>query len=853
MIEKIEVLRQYASNPPAGSPPEILPWEPDDPWGLEGAARSALTLILDGAQPSDETFAVADYLLTFNTQGYKGRFHPSVLDGDGRLLNGTVLALFGYLYADHPEAELWRVCGCARLASVAHQRKAALEKQSMADCVRVMCDVARESDAPILADLITLEERMWGQLVDHSRAERLHIKPEDYGTQMISPVALSELGGMLKRRAWQSDAHTPDYKMQLDLEDADGICENLVTLRAHMLVRHQFGSDIDWHLRLFDDVESTVSLNAMPFIRNLVSAFQTTGDDKYAETAARILRSWYAQCPLPNHWHIQGPWRTLEVGNRQANMWPSAVATMGGHEAFDENLHAMLAHSRLDHIRYAMAFCGGANNWYQVECSGLAVATLFSPELMLADTYLRVAMRRLRWINSFAYYDDGFQFELTHGYHVFPTSSLFSVVQAAKVREVELPEDFTSLVERAHEMYLFAAQPNHILPTFNDCNPNPMDPAALLGAAAEAFDRNDFRWGASRGDEGTAPDHCSHAWDDAGLYVMRNQWGEDGQHLFFDGAPWGASHQHDDKLNFALYSHGRLLIGDPNIYSYAATELTHYFKSARAHNVVMVDGMGQMRRFDDEAKLKTKGENTWVSEDAFDFVSSEYCEAWGENRFGAEEQPELVESIVHRRAMFYVKGEYWILCDRILGEDSESHTFEQLFHPAPIFDLEGDVAMRAGEIETDGGRIVTRDEGMGNLSILPVDTEGLEITAKKGETSPAAGWYGLMGEFPAWEVSCTREGTYPNRMDAVLWPMAEGQTEHPSVERLYADERVTAFEIKGEGIHDIFFLCEEGCSEVAVDDVVFSGRLGVVRRGGDEVEAFGIAIKKVMVGEKEIR
>ncbi|HAA74461.1 TPA: hypothetical protein DCE37_04990, partial [Candidatus Latescibacteria bacterium] len=108
MIEKIEVLRQYASNPPAGSPPEILPWEPDDPWGLEGAARSALTLILDGAQPSDETFAVADYLLTFNTQGYKGRFHPSVLDGDGRLLNGTVLALFGYLYADHPEAELWR-------------------------------------------------------------------------------------------------------------------------------------------------------------------------------------------------------------------------------------------------------------------------------------------------------------------------------------------------------------------------------------------------------------------------------------------------------------------------------------------------------------------------------------------------------------------------------------------------------------------------------------------------------------------------------------------------------------------------------------------------------------------------
>jgi hypothetical protein len=849
---KLEALGQYASEVPVGAPPEILPWEPDEAWGLEEAARAALAMILEEAPASDETFAVADYLLTFNTPGYKARFHPSVMDGDGRLLNGTALALFGYLYPEHPEAELWRVCGCARLASVAHQRKAALEKRSMADCVRAVCDVARELGAPILADLVTLEERMWGQLVDHSRAERLRIRPEDYGRQMVAPVEANELGAMLKGRAWQKRAATPDFLMQADLVDADGICENLVTLRAHMLVRHQFGDDIDWHLRLFDDVESTVSLNAQPFVRNLVSAYETTGQDKYAEATARILRSWYDGCPMPNHWHLQGPWRTLEVGNRQCNMWPAAMAVMGGHDAFDDDLHAMLAHSRLDHIRYAMAFCGGANNWYQVEASGLACAALFSPELNLADAYLRVAMRRLQWINSFAYYDDGFQFELTHGYHVFPTSSLFAVVRTAKAREIDLPEDFTSLVERAHDMYLFSAQPDYLLPTFNDCNPNPTDPAALLGAASEAFDRDDFRWGATHGEEGTAPDHCSHAWNDAGLYVMRDQWGPDGQHLFFDGAPWGASHQHDDKLNFSLYSHGRLLIGDPNIYSYAATELTHYFKSARAHNVVMIDGMGQMRRFDDEAKLTTKGDNAWVSEAAFDFVSSEYCEAFGVNRFQAEGQPDLVDTIVHKRSMFYVKGEYWILCDRIQGADSERHTFEQLFHPAPIFDLEGDVPVRAGEIETDQGRIVTQDAGLGNLAILPVDAEGLEITSKKGETSPAAGWYGVLGEIPAWEVSCKGEGIYPHRMDAVLFPMGAGETEHPSAERLYADEWVTAFEIKGAGVDDVFIMCEPGCPEVMVDDVVFKGRCGLVRRGEGKVEARGVGIERVEVGGKAV-
>ena len=151
---------------------------------------------------------------------------------------------------------------------------------------------------------------------------------------------------------------------------------------------------------------------------------------------------------------------------------------MGDHDVFDDDLHAMVARSRLDHMRYMLAFCGGANNWYQVEASGLAIAALFSPELKQSEAVLRIALRRLKWINSFAYYDDGFQFELTHGYHVFPTSSLFAVVQTAKAREVSLPDDFTSLVEKAHEMYLYAAQPDFLLPTFNDCNPNPTDPAS---------------------------------------------------------------------------------------------------------------------------------------------------------------------------------------------------------------------------------------------------------------------------------------------------------------------------------------------------------------------------------------
>ena len=133
------------------------------------------------------------------------------------------------------------------------------------------------------------------------------------------------------------------------------------------------------------------------------------------------------------------PWRTLDVENRQCNMRPVITLHLGRTGASDEETHAMLARSRLEHARYALAFCGGANNWYQVESAGLAVATFYSPELTHSDALLRTALRRLRWINSLAYYDDGFQFELTPGNHVFPTSSMFEVVQGARARGVELP------------------------------------------------------------------------------------------------------------------------------------------------------------------------------------------------------------------------------------------------------------------------------------------------------------------------------------------------------------------------------------------------------------------------------
>ena len=126
--------------------------------------------------------------------------------------------------------------------------------------------------------------------------------------------------------------------------------------------------------------------------------------------------------------------------------------------------------------------------------------------------------------------------------------------------------------------------------------------------------------------------------------------------------------------------------------------------------------------------------------------------------------------------------------------------------------------MRAGQVSVSPSRILTQDEGLSNLAILPVDARGAgSVRAQKGETSPAVGWYGVLGEYPAWDVTLERRTALPARMDAVLYPMAPGERRIPQV-RAPAGRppQATAFRITGAGLDDTFVLCEEGSGPVEV-------------------------------------
>ena len=822
------------------TPPDISPWEDDKAtWAQENAARMTLDYLCKGGAIDETLYNLADYLLAFNPLSEDKEV-------DRYLLAATALALCGYLgEGTFEEAELWRLIGCARLATSGHRRKASLGDQMLVDCIRTVYDLAAELNMPLIADIFTLYERMFGMLVDQSRAEGMRVTEADYASQCSSPVAIEKLGGELKAREWQySDLFSPTRAFG-DMEEAEGTLHNQLTLRAHTYVRYQFSDEIDWHLRLFDDLETVVGLNGLTSVANLAACFDESGDMRYAYKARELLWSWYTKCPFPNYHHHQNqPWRTLETGTRMSRTMPLVINTLGQTEAFDEDTHAMMARMRLDHMRYLTAFSGPHMNWFQVESASLATAAIYSQECRLWKTYLRLAMRRLRWINRIGYFADGFQFELTHGYHGFPTSTQFGTCIAARMAGVELPADFIALVNRAYDMYLYAAQPNFVMPRFNDCGGNMEESCVSLAAPAHIFERDDLLWGATKGAQGTMPDHTSHEWPDSKLYVMRSSWSTDAQYLQFDGAPWGNAHQHEDKLNFIIFD-GRELLVDPSIYSYSQTPLTHYFWGSWAHNVIIVDGKEQARRCVPGADLVTKGENEWVSSKSFDFVSSEYLEGYAPRPFDPQGQrfsypmvptEGFDDSITHKRAMFYVKPGYWILCDQVLGQDDDEHTLDQLFHLGPIATPDGELPFNPGGIEVQGKVVYSHNPGLADIALLPVDDDAT-VSLHRGELNPARGWWGIDGESPLWEVDYAQRGGLPQRMDVVLYPLKDEEYVFPETHRLYADAHTTAFEIVGEGFSDTFILCDAEADEVSIEStlhgsITFKGRALLVRQDG---------------------
>jgi hypothetical protein len=209
----------------------------------------------------------------------------------------------------------------------------------------------------------------------------------------------------------------------------------------------------------------------------------------------------------------------------------------------------------------------------------------------------------------------------------------------------------------------------------------------------------------------------------AGWAMMRSGWKADDLYMHFEVGPYGAGHQHEDKLSMIIAGHGRRLLTEGGIYAYDSSPWRRYVLSARAHNVVMVDDMEQQRRGMVECYVASKPlPNRWLSNDRLDFA-----EGWYNEGFGSKND----QTVTHYRAVLFLKPEFWVVWDLLTPKDKVEHRYSTVFH------LEN----RDAKVEPNTLTVQGTDPDAPNLAIIPLRRDALDVSIVKGQETPQVqGW-----------------------------------------------------------------------------------------------------------------
>ncbi|MCG3148200.1 MAG: hypothetical protein PCFJNLEI_01643 [Verrucomicrobiae bacterium] len=485
-----------------------------------------------------------------------------------------------------------------------------------------------------------------------------------------------------------------------------------------------------------------------------------------------------------------------------------------------------------------MLGCNG-HNWWAHSFFGFWMAGALFPQFRGLSQFAAFAPTYLERELNVLFAADGWSKEGAAGYHQFAAFNVIGFARLAARHGVEFSPAFRTKLRTVADATWRMLAPDGDGPMFGDCAPagprtgdglsavrQPV-PAATArfrrlaarfeltqakgvldqlepdAAAQPTFlsDNGDDLTAAYRGLRGEPPP-LDTALPDTGLYAMRTGWTTSADWLAINAMPVGevgSSHKHADIFNMEVCVRGRRVLVDnwygdvtENDGSYrSAAEIRNDPQKRRwrvgssAHNVATVNNedhvpVQQIYRYGWPVRPFVE---TFVSEPQFAFFS------------GVQEGYRRLAHPVaaHRRSIFYLRGEYWIVLDRFTVEGEAARSFQQHFH------------LLAGTTVLPNGQVRTHGPG-GNLLLAPVPGMTGQLRL---ESNPHPIRTYQNPDHVQLEANATGDWI----MAVVLAPFADDAVPDLSVEALAveADERrlssweATALAINVNGRRDVYY------------------------------------------------
>jgi hypothetical protein len=536
---------------------------------------------------------------------------------------------------------------------------------------------------------------------------------------------------------------------------------------------HKFDGEIDWFINpTFNQYkEWTWQLSRHPEWAILAERYRVTGDERFAEAFVRFLRSWVRQAVVPENADGGATlcWRTIEAGIRMGGVWQWALHSFYQSPHFTDDVLVDWYKSIWEH-GWRLRNFHRTGNWLIMEMNGLAQIGILYPQFVDAPAWKAYAFDRLVEELDAQVYPDGWQVELSTGYHQVDINNYQWLIDVCQAYDEPIPPAFRAAMERMHAVNVLMMMPDGRLPDVNDGGWHPVAP--LMRSAVQDYPaRVDFLWASTRGAQGRPPVGTSVAFPYAGYYVMRTGWEPDAVWALLDAGHFGYGHQHEDKLSLLLHAYGRLLLTEGGNYAYDASEMRRYVLSTRSHNTIRVDGQDQNRRLGynrTQFDVMAPSDGTLRVGPAVDVAEGVYDEGYG---------PDAARTVRHTRKVIFLKGmdsglpaPCLLVIDRLTPTDDAAHTYELLWH------------LNAETAVADGLAVHSADAGQPNLTILPAQAPNLAVRVVSGqETSEFQGWKAIKNHQQG-EYAPTPTAIYewtvigPARLVTLLYPSRPGET-----------------------------------------------------------------------------
>jgi hypothetical protein len=444
---------------------------------------------------------------------------------------------------------------------------------------------------------------------------------------------------------------------------------------------------------------------------SLLWAYYHTGRSDYRDKLLEILRSYVEHDAARNAREVHGmddphamSYRAMVLVNTYAKLNRSG------------DLPADLRPGLLQSIRKIANQLSDPRNFQGTYNHGFteAIALLLAgenfPDLKGSAGWASLARQRIAGLLDFAVDSDGVEKEKSPFYHFYVFDIMLQTEQWAEHNDIELPRRFSARIDEMTRYATEVIYPNGHIPLKGaSLELRPARSISRYGDVIKKFP--EFAFALTAGESGRPPSKRAAIFPVSGQSILRSpvdpqQPYTDNTQLLMDVGPLVSDHSHEEALAFTYYSHGRELLPDSGLNTYAFGTARDFFHGTSAHNTITVDGRdqdgGPVR-----AGLTTTGP-TWAYQSGV---------------------AEVYRGVTHRRSVVLLARDVVLVVDNVTS--NRSHEYEQLWH-----------MFEGARVLADSGKAQAFNEfDNPALTIVQSSTE-TESTLRShyGEKSPMQGW-----------------------------------------------------------------------------------------------------------------